>query len=85
MLRRMIISLVTTAAVAAGLTGNAFAFSGGVSHVVAHPVPMTTDAVAAMPSDATAAARLRDVHELSHQPSWMATEDMSPAPYQVAP
>jgi hypothetical protein len=35
MLHRMIIGLVTAAAVAAGLTGNAFAFSGGVSHVVA--------------------------------------------------
>jgi hypothetical protein len=63
MLRRMIIGLVTTAAVAAGLAGNAFAFSGGVSHVVAHPVAMATDAVAAMPSDASAAVRLRDVHK----------------------
>jgi hypothetical protein len=83
MLHRMIIGLVTTAAVAAGLTGNAFAFSGGVSHVVAYPVATTTDAVVAMPADAT--ARLRDVHELPRQPSWMATGDMSPAPYRVAP
>lgn len=85
MLHRTMIGLVTAAAVAAGLTGNAFAFSGGVSHVVAHPVAMTTHAVAAMPSDATAAVRLCDVHELSRQPSWVATGDMSPAPYRVAP
>jgi hypothetical protein len=85
MLHRMIIGLVTAAAVAAGLIGNAFAFSGGVSHVVAHPVAMTTDAVAAMPSDATAAVRLRDVHELPREPSWVATGDIGPAPYRVAP
>jgi hypothetical protein len=84
MLHRMIIGLVTAAAVAVGLTGNAFAFSGGVSHVVAYPVATTTDDVVAMPSDATA-ARLRDVPELSRQPSWVATGDMSPAPYRVAP
>jgi hypothetical protein len=85
MLHRMIIDLVTTAAVAAGLTENAVAFSGGVSHVVAYPVATSTDAVVAMPADATAAARLRDVHELPRQPSWVATGDMSPAPYRVAP
>jgi hypothetical protein len=85
MLHRMIIGLVAAAAVGTGLTGNAFAFSGGVSHVVAYPVATTTDAVVAMPSDATAAARLRDVHEFSRQPSWMATGDMSPAPYRAAP
>jgi hypothetical protein len=84
MLRRMIIGLVTTAAVGTGLTGNAFAFSGGVSHVVAYPVATSTDAGEAMPSDVTAAARLRDVHELSRQPSWLA-RDTSPAPYRVAP
>ncbi|HEX2475545.1 MAG TPA: hypothetical protein VHK01_12410, partial [Lacipirellulaceae bacterium] len=70
---------------AAGLAGDAFAFSGGVSHVVTHPIPMTTDAVVAMPSDATAAVRLCDVPELLRQPSWVATGDMSPAPYRVAP
>jgi hypothetical protein len=85
MLHRMIIGLVTAAAVGTGLTGNAFAFSGGVSHVVAYPVATTTDDVVAMPADATAAARLRDVDELSRQPSWVATGDMSPAPYRVAP
>ena len=85
MLHRMIIGLVAAAAVGTGLTGNALAFSGGVSHVVAYPVATPTDAVVAMPSDATAAARLCDVHELSRQPSWMATEDMSPAPYRVSP
>jgi hypothetical protein len=85
MLRRMIIGLVTTAAVGTGLTGNAFAFSGGVSHVVTYPVAMTTDAVVAMPADATAAARLRDVDELPRRPSWLATGDTSPAPYRVAP
>jgi hypothetical protein len=85
MLHRMIIGLVAAAAVGTGLTGNAFAFSGGVSHVVAYPVATTTDAVAAMPSDATAAVRLRDVHELLREPSWVATGDMSPAPYRVAP
>jgi hypothetical protein len=49
MLRRMIIGLVMADAVGAGLTGNALAFSGGVSHVVVHPVPMTRNAVVAMP------------------------------------
>jgi hypothetical protein len=72
----MIIGLVTTAAVAAGLTGNAFAFSGGVSHVVAHSVAMTTDAVVAMPSDAAAAVRLRDVHR-RHEPSAVSSRSVS--------
>jgi hypothetical protein len=43
--------LVTAAALTAGLTANAFAFSGGVSHVVTHPVAMTTGIVTAMPAD----------------------------------
>jgi hypothetical protein len=49
--RRMIV-LATTVVLTAGLTANANAFSGGVSHVVTHPV-----AVMANPgTEATAAA-----------------------------
>jgi hypothetical protein len=40
MLRKIMIVFATAAALAAGLTANAFAFSGGVSHVVTHPVSM---------------------------------------------
>jgi hypothetical protein len=53
--------LVTAAALTAGLTANAFAFSGGVSHVVTHPVAMTTGIVTAMPADPPTAIRRRYV------------------------
>jgi len=39
MLGKITIVLATAAALTAGLTANAFAFSGGVSHVVTHPLP----------------------------------------------
>jgi hypothetical protein len=37
MLAKSMIVVVTAAALAAGPTADAFAFSGGVSHVVTHP------------------------------------------------
>jgi hypothetical protein len=37
MLARIMIVFVTAATLSAGLTADAFAFSGGVSHVVTHP------------------------------------------------
>jgi hypothetical protein len=41
MLVKIMIVFVTAAALTAGLTAGAFAFSGGVSHVVTHPIAMT--------------------------------------------
>ena len=42
MLRKVTLIFVTAAALVAGATTNAFAFSGGVSHVVTHPVAPDT-------------------------------------------
>jgi hypothetical protein len=38
MLAKIMIIFVTAAVLAAGPTADAFAFSGGVSHVVTHPI-----------------------------------------------
>jgi len=53
MLRRIMIGLATGAALSAGPAADAFAFSGGVSHVGTHPVAMSTS----VPSDYAAAVR----------------------------
>jgi hypothetical protein len=47
MLAKMMIVFVTAAALTAGPTGDAFAFSGGVSHVVTHPATRDQRAVGA--------------------------------------
>jgi hypothetical protein len=73
--------LVTAAALTAGLTANAFAFSGGVSHVVTHPVAITTGAVTAMPADPRTAIRLGDVPQYHARHRGRATSDTTPAPY----
>jgi hypothetical protein len=44
MLVKIMIVCVTAAALTAGLIAGAFAFSGGVSHVVTHPASMTAGA-----------------------------------------
>jgi hypothetical protein len=54
MLRRITIGLLTAAAVVAGPTAHAFAFSGGVSHVVTHPLAVSTT----MPTEHSADVRL---------------------------
>ena len=43
--------LLTAAAVVAGPTAHAFAFSGGVSHVVTHPLAMSTTMPTEHPAD----------------------------------
>ena len=69
MLVKIMIVFVTAAALTAELTGGAFAFSGGVSHVVTHPAAMTADTVTALPIDPTAAIRLREIsqHHAHHR------------------
>lgn len=68
--------LVAAAALAAGPTANAVAFSGGAPHVVTHPLAMTTPAVTAMPiTRPTAAIRPGDVRQRHarnawHRPRW---------------
>ena len=42
MLRRIMIGLLTIASLGAGSTVHAFAFSGGVAHVVTHPLAVST-------------------------------------------
>jgi hypothetical protein len=49
MLTKIMSVFVTAAALSAGLTADAFAFSGGASHVVTHPLAMMTATVTAMP------------------------------------
>jgi len=49
MLAKIMIVVVTAAALAAGPTADAFAFSGGVSHVVTHPATRDKRAVGAEP------------------------------------
>ena len=49
MLAKIMIVFVTAAALAAGPTADAFAFSGGVSHVVTHPATRDQRAVGAEP------------------------------------
>jgi len=49
MLAKIMIVLVTAAALTAGPTADAFAFSGGVSHVVTHPATRDQRAVGAEP------------------------------------
>jgi hypothetical protein len=44
MLAKIMIVFVTAAALTAGLTADAFPFSGGVSHVVTHPASRTAGA-----------------------------------------
>jgi hypothetical protein len=63
--RKIIIVLLTAAALTAGLIANAFAISGGVSHSVSHPASMSTDAARAIPiAHPTAPIRLRtDAHQ----------------------
>ena len=51
MLRRITIGLLTAAAVLAGPTAHAFAFSGGVSHVVTHPLAVSTTMPTEHPAD----------------------------------
>ena len=53
MLRRITIGLAIGAALSAGPTADAFAFSGGVSHVVTHSLAMSPS----VPSDHAAAVR----------------------------
>src|SRR5262249_11608612 len=57
MLTKMMTVIVAAAALTAGLTPDAFAFSGGVSHVVTHPAPV----IAVPMTRSTPAIRLRDV------------------------
>jgi hypothetical protein len=47
MLAKIMIVLVTAAALTAGPTADAFAFSGGVSHVITHPATRDQRAVGA--------------------------------------
>jgi hypothetical protein len=55
---KSIIFFATAVVFPAGLTADASAFSGGVSHVVTHPVAFTPDAIIANPGmNATAATR----------------------------
>jgi hypothetical protein len=49
MLAKIMIVVVTAAALAAGPTADAFAFSGGVSHVVTHPAARDQRAIGAEP------------------------------------
>ena len=44
MLAKIMIVFMTAAALTAGPTADAFAFSGGVSHVVTHPASKTAGA-----------------------------------------
>jgi len=41
MLTKIMIAFVTAAVLSAGVTADALAFSGGVSHVMTHPVSTT--------------------------------------------
>ena len=65
MLRRIMIGLATGAALSAGPAADAFAFSGGVSHVVTHPIAMSpsvpSDHASARP-DADASQHLGVAH-----------------------
>jgi hypothetical protein len=81
MLHRMIIGLVTAAALTAELTATAFAFSGGVSHAVTHPVGMTTGRVTAMPADPPTTIRLGDVLQYYAHHRGRATSYTIPAPH----
>jgi len=56
MLRRILFGLLTAAAVGAGPTAHAFAFSGGVAHVVTHPIAVSAEI--GIPTDPQAAVRL---------------------------
>jgi hypothetical protein len=77
MLTKIMTVFVTAAALAAGPTADAVAFSGGVSHVVTHPLAMTTAAVTAMPiTRPTAAIRRRDVCQ-HHGPQRMASTTLA--------
>ena len=81
MSRKIIIVLVVAAALAAGPTANAVAFSGGVPHVVTHPLAMTTAAVAAMPiTRPTAVIRPRDVRQRHARNAWHRPLWQTPAP-----
>jgi hypothetical protein len=53
MLRRITIGLAIGAALSAASVPDAFAFSGGVAHVVTHPLPVRTS----VPTDYAAAVR----------------------------
>jgi hypothetical protein len=75
---------MTAAALTAGLTANAFAFSGGVSHVVMHPVAMTTGIVTAMPADPPTAIRLSDVPQYHARYRGRATSDTTPATHGLS-
>jgi hypothetical protein len=81
MLGKITIVLATAAALTAGLTANAFAFSGGVSHVMTRPVAMTTGIVTAMPADPPTAIRFGDVPQCYARHPGRATSDTTPAPY----
>ena len=81
MSRKIIIVLVVAAALAAGQTANAVAFSGGVPHVVTHPFAMTTAAVTAMPvTRPTAVIRPRDVRQRHARNAWHRPLWQTPAP-----
>ena len=54
MLLRITIGLAIGAALSAGPAADAFAFSGGVAHVVTHPLAMSTS----VPTEHAAAVRL---------------------------
>jgi hypothetical protein len=68
MLRKMITVSAVAAALNAVMTPNGFAFSGGASHVVTHPVVMSRGAVTAMAYSATA-IRVRNAATQYPRPS----------------
>jgi hypothetical protein len=81
MSRKIMLVLVAAAALAAVPIANAVAFSGGVSHVVTHPLAVTTAAVTAMPiTRPTAATRPRDVRQHHARNAWHRPRWQSPAP-----
>jgi hypothetical protein len=49
--RKIIIVLLTAAALTTGLIANAFAFSGGVSHPVSHPASMAAGTATGLGTD----------------------------------
>ena len=54
MLRRTMIVSIAAGALTAGLTADASAFSGGVAHVVTHPIAMTPGTETVPPENSVA-------------------------------